>query len=312
MRNLLKAGLTLALLAGATASGWAKPNFAGACDGSAAIVAGKQIAVGNDENNVLRIYRPGGGSPVATLNLDSHLGTPKEADIEAGAVMEGRGYWITSHGRNSKAEQKPERMRFFATTATLPVKPVGQARRDLLAAAIADPKLAFLGLEAAAKLAPEAPGGLGIEGLAAGNGQTLLIGFRSPLVRFATGGKETAFLLPLVNPAAIVDSNAAPVFGAPIALDLRGRGVRDIMRTKAGDYRILAGSPGPEGNFALFRWSGVPGEAPRQVKLSLGDLRPEALVELNGPLLLLSDDGTDACKDAGQASQMFRGREVAQ
>jgi len=310
MSGTLIAMMTGLLLAGAASSAArAAPKFKGACDGSAGLATGRQIIVGNDENNRLRVYDLKGGSPVASLDLGRHLGTAKEADIEAGASMGGRGYWITSHGRNSKAEPKPDRARFFATSTALPLKAVGQARRDLLAAALADPKLAFLGLEAASRLAPEAPGGLNIEGLAAGNDQSLLIGFRSPLVRFARSGKETAFLLPLMNPAAVIDSAAAPVFGAPIALDLGGRGVRDILRTRVGDYLVVAGSPGPEGNFALFRWSGIAGEAPRQLNQPLGDLRPEAVVE-GSETLLLSDDGTDACKAAKESRQLFRGRSL--
>ena len=41
--------------------------FLQTCDGSAAVVAGGLIMIANDEDNILRLYRPRGGAPVAML-----------------------------------------------------------------------------------------------------------------------------------------------------------------------------------------------------------------------------------------------------
>src|SRR4051812_49374234 len=98
-------------------------EFTGICDASGAVALDEnRIIVGDDENPWLSIYR------LDTLQLEAQLPlnlpaigpvtTPKkppEADIEAATVVDGRLIWITSHGRNSKGEPKPERAQIFAT-----------------------------------------------------------------------------------------------------------------------------------------------------------------------------------------------------
>ena len=57
---------------------------------------------------------------------------------------------------------------------------------------------------------------------------------------------------------------------------------------------IAAGPTADSGSFALFRWSGRPGDAATPVTgIDLGDLRPEALFAIphTGQVQLLSDDG---------------------
>jgi hypothetical protein len=313
--------LLLALVAGAApgAPGAAVMSYRGPCDASAAVALdADHFAVAGDEDNTLRIYRRGRPEPVAEAPLASFLDSgDKESDLEGAATVGKRIYWIASHGRNSKGKLRPDRQRFFATDITpgaqAPrVTPAGTPYRRLLDDLTAAPGLAGLRLRDAAQLAPEAPGGLNIEGLAAMPDGSLLVGFRNPV----PNGR--ALLVPLLNPAELVAgvSGGKARFGEPMLLELRGRGIRSIERALDGrGYWIVAGPATDAGAFSLYRWSGETKDAPRIVDSSeLVGLRPEALVELpggNGSVQILSDDGgvmTDgkACKDRPMAAQTFR------
>ena len=302
---------------GATAS--AVMAYSGPCDASAAVALdAEHFAVAGDEDNTLRVYRRGRSGPVAEAPLAAFLGSSgNESDLEAAAAVGTRIYWIASHGRNSKGKLRPDRQRFFATDvdpgAQPPgVTPAGTPYSGLLDDLAAAQTLAGLRLGDAARLAPEAPGGLNIEGLAAMPDGSLLVAFRSPV----PNGR--ALLVPLLNPAELV--TAAPGrkarFGAPILLELRGRGVRSIDRALDGrGYWIVAGPASDGGAFSLYRWSGLATDTPRIVDSSdLVGLRPEALFALpgsGGALQILSDDGGvvtngTACKDRPMAAQGFR------
>src|SRR6187402_2463901 len=151
--------------------------FVGMCDASAAAaIDADRFVVADDEDNILRIYSRAGGKPLQTFDLSEFLGVQgkkksKETDLEAAAQLGDHTFWITSHGRNSKGKDKPERQRLFATRAqvrgdSVEIVPVGQPYSDLLDDLLADPQLAPYKLAAASELAPKAPGGLNIEGLA--------------------------------------------------------------------------------------------------------------------------------------------------
>lgn len=307
--------LTFVLLATAGAVGAQPVPYDGACDASAAIALdGRHFIVGNDETNALAVYVRGQPAPVATVQLGKFLGVggKDEADIEGAAPLGKRIYWITSHARDSKGRVQPDRQRFFATeivagSTTPRVAPVGRPYARLLDDMLAAPALAPYGLAAASRLPAEAEGGLNIEGLAAAPDGRLLIGLRNPLPR------GRALLIPLENPADVIDHGQRARLGAPVELDLGGRGIRSIERV--GDaYVIVAGPPADRGSFALYRWSGQAQEAPTPVAgVSLGDLRPEAMFALpdGRELQLLSDDGGlpirgTECKDLPAARQTFR------
>ena len=72
-------------------------------------------------------------------------------------------------------------------------------------------------------------------------------------------------------------------------LDLNNRGIRDIQWT-GSDYLILAGPVHKGDVFGLYRWDGTsdPTEINTEV---LNGLNAEALVQLNGEWLVISDDG---------------------
>lgn len=193
--------------------------FFGMCDASAAAIDEERFVVADDEDNILRVYARSGGHALSELDVSEFLENQgkkkaKEADLEAATQIGDQVFWITSHGRNSKGKDKPERQRLFATKVrvngdAVEITPVGQPYNSLLDDLIADEKLARYHLDEAAALAPKAAGGLNIEGLAATPEGYLLIGFRNPL----PGGKT--LIVPLLNPTEVVTGNQAKL-GAPI------------------------------------------------------------------------------------------------
>ncbi len=302
----------------ATPAGAQQPaTYNGPCDASAAVALDtSHFIVANDENNTLAIYRQGHPAPVGTLDLADFLGTAKgdESDIEGAATIGQRIYWIASHGRNSKGKARPDRQRFFATEI-VPGQPpgvrtIGQPYAGLLRDLLATENLKPYGLDEAARRAPEAEGGLNIEGLAATAEGKLLIGLRNPLHR------QKALLIPLDNPAEVIAGQRA-LFGTPMELDLGQRGIRSIERI-GNDYLIVAGPPADQGSFALYRWSGQRHDAPVAITgTDLKNLRPEALFALPGSAQaqLLSDDGglsVDgvACKKLPADRQGFRSQQL--
>lgn len=298
------AALLLAIAAGAAA---ADVRYDGLCDASAGVALdARHFVVADDEHNTLSVYRRGDAKRIGDIDLDHFLGARKEADLEGAAQVGQRIYWIASHARNSAGKLREDRQRFFATEIRgKTVEPVGKPYTALLADLLAAPGLAPLKLAEATSRAAEADGGFNIEGLAATADGHLLIGLRNPIPQ----GK--ALVIPLLNPAELVDGKGPARFGSVIRLDLGGRGVRSIERVDGG-YVIAAGPPADAGTFALFRWTGKPTDAPTPVKLDLGTLRPEALFAWpDGQLTLLSDDGgvmvgKKACKDADKGRRSFR------
>lgn len=296
----------LVLGAGTSAMAADIRTFRGLCDASAAVDAGNgAFWVANDEENTLRLYDPSAGTvPVGTLLMDAFLQVDPdepEADIEGAATDGDLVFWITSHGRNKDGKKRESRHRFFATRL-MPgetrrgLMPVGQPYAHLLRDLNDDPRYAGFRLKAAARRAPKDEGGLNIEALTTATEGAVWIGFRNPI----PGGR--ALLAPLRNSREVVLSGTAARLGAPLLLDLRGLGVRDIARLEEG-WLILAGRPDQGGGFRLFRWDGRT-DRPDELPLQLPpDFTPEAVLPVSGSapfqLLLLSDDGSievNGCK----------------
>jgi hypothetical protein len=297
-----------------------------ACDASAAAtISGTNLfAAASDEDSVLRVYdRAAGGPPVSSHDVAADLGLDDpekpETDIEGAAQLGDRMYWIGSHGRNNKAKVKKNRQCFFATTIersgpTVRLRLAGKAYKNLLNDLGSAPALAPFKLKAAfeAEISPEAPGGFNIEGLApALEAGHLLIGFRNPVPQ----GK--ALIVRLSNPAALVDGTAAAAeLAVAGVLDLQGRGIRALEFVPSSRrYLILAGAVDDGQQFRLYEWTGRADAQPRVLIDDISDLRPEELIVLDAnareiTLQLLSDDGTDVCKDAPMAQRSFRGRSV--
>jgi Protein of unknown function (DUF3616) len=291
--------------------------YQGVCDASGAVPVGTTMfAVADDEVNQIRLYhRDRGGPPVAVLDLTAFLEVdPKspESDLEAGARLGSRAYWIGSHSRNHRGHLRPNRNRFFATDIHetprgVELMPVGKPYKNLLRDLLDEPRLSRFDLATAARRMPKSAGGLNIEGLCATPDHHLLIGFRNPI----PGGR--ALLVPLLNPDAVIEGQTAR-FGDPMLLDLGGLGIRDIAFWR-GTYLISAGSYGGRGPFRLYEWSG--GDAkPRPLPgIQFGDMHPEAIIIYPDKGLkefqVLSDDGTRViddcpCKRLPEASKRFR------
>jgi len=287
-------------------------RYSGLCDASAAVfVAPSRFVVANDEDNTLRIYQTGTPEPQpGALDLEPFLGIQgdkREADLKGATRIGGRIYWIGSHGASAKGKGRPNRHRLFATDLTpgpagVELRPVGEPFRDLVPALAA---VAFEGFDpvAAGREAPESPGGLNVEGLTRTPDGRLLIGLRNPIPH------GMAILVPLDNPAGLVEGREPPALGPPVPLDLGGLGVRSIEYSEArGEYLVVAGAFDDSGRFALYRWSGRPANRPVEIPgIDLHGLRPEALaVALEGRgFLLLSDDGSvpvggTPCKDLAE------------
>ncbi|HLU66001.1 MAG TPA: DUF3616 domain-containing protein [Kofleriaceae bacterium] len=273
--------------------------FRGACDASGGVgLAGGRIAVADDEDNRLRIYdAAAGGRPVEVIDTRPQMadarGKHPEMDLEGTATIGTRVYFIASHGRKKSGKLAPARLRLFAAdvvhedgvgSLTLVGTPYSSLLEDLTEA----PALARFGLARAKELPPDEPGGLNIEGLTDSPDGHLVLGFRNPV----PNGK--ALLVPIENPAAMIDRGEPAQFGAPVELDLGGRGIRSVA-TWDGAYWIVGGtSVAPPLEPRLYRWDGR-GEPEWLRSVDFGDLNPEAIatVTVGGRtgLLLLSDDG---------------------
>ncbi len=301
------------------------PMFhSGMSDASAAVALDERLFLAaDDERNTLKVYRSDRDGPAVhaiawdeLLGVDLLNGKHPEVDIEGGTVLGDRIFWISSHGRNKDGVWRANRHRFFAMTVTVTnegvkAEPFGKAYDNLAVDLANDLRLQDLGwLDAlglgelhAPKLAPKRDG-LNIEGLcAARDGQSLLIACRNP-----TPDKK-ALLVPLLNPTAVLEDQAAPKFGDPILLKLRVKkkkkkdiqlGIRSIEYSPQHEsYLILGGPHDRRRVFGLFKWSGDPDEKPRLIKQStklinqIEDFVPEALIVFpdRKEIQLLSDDG---------------------
>jgi hypothetical protein len=277
-------------------------SYHGMCDASAGVAVGKGLfAVGNDEDNTLRVYRAGtgtgteGGSPVTSTDLSTFLRVETkfpESDLEGAAWLGRHVFWITSHGRNREGKYRESRHRFFATTVeetgdTVRLAPTGVPYRRLLRDLTHDGRFAQFHLSEASKLPPKHPAALNIEGLCATPEGSLLIGFRNPI----PFGR--ALLVPLLNPEHVILGLPAQL-GSPILLNLGGQGIRDLGYW-SGKYVIVAGSADAEGVSRLFLWEGLGKEPSLLAGVDFRDFNPEALViypENTRAFQVLSDDGT--------------------
>ena len=318
--------LAFAIAVVGSAATAADVRFTGMCDASGAIpLSTDRFAVADDEDNLLRIYDAGtGGAPLGEIDISSQLGVeptrsrkgrlkpPPETDIEAATTLNGRAYWITSHGRDSRGEQRRERLRFFTTTVPDEYRPLAVtavAPETFFEQLLAAPQLRPFDLSAAAMRPPKTPGGLNIEGLSATPDGGLLIGFRNPIP------DGLALLVVLENPEQVMAGEAAR-FGEPIQLDLGGLGVR-ALSLRHSRYLITAGHHDSGGESRLYAWNGI--GAPEQVAVDLRDFNPEGYFQhaARADVMLLSDDGgrmvgTHPCKRLKKREQKyFRGRWVA-
>jgi hypothetical protein len=305
----------------------------GVSDASTAIaIDANWMFVGDDENQFIGIYsRTRSGPPVAGQDFSSVLrlvdrytnGLPKEVDIEASTRVGNRLYWLGSHSHAFDASERTNRARLFGAdlsgTGTNAVMKV-LAHYDFLQVDLLDwdakglhgKGANYYGLVESSQpgVHPKTPDGSGfnIEGLCMAPGSTsnAYVAFRAPLI--PPGARAKALLIPVRNFAQLASKAHGPgraLFGAPIELNLGGRGVRSI-EGNGTNYLIVAGPPGagddlpPPGNFKLFTWSGQTNDVPQEHDANLTGLNPEGIVEVGpGPwsatnlFQIISDNGTN-------------------
>jgi hypothetical protein len=199
----------------------------------------------------------------------------KECDLEGAAKIGDLIFWIGSHGRNKKGEEKKERQVLFATKLSgvgkdAKLEIAGKVYTQLLDDLLKDSALAAFDLAKAATMASKNEGTLNIKSLAA-DGDKLWIGFRNPKNK-----AEEALLVPLLNPTDIIKEGARGKLGDPVMLKLGGLGVRDLVAWNDG-FLIIAGDfddrfePGAKPS-RVFYWK--PGTDPRDIGVDFGDLNP--------------------------------------
>lgn len=325
------------------------PN-AGTTEGSSDASTALQLPdnfmiVADDEANVLRVYPRGGGAAVKEWSYK--LEGPKlakELDLEAGTRI-GDTLYFTGSNSNKKdgGDAAADRSHLFAvkvsgTGAATVFDYVGQfslLEAQLIAwdtgnsHGLGASHFGFAA-SAAAGIVPERVDGFSIEGMTSSPGDAALwLGFRAPQTGALVRAK--ALIVPLQNYAALMAGTATQAtFGAPIELELGGRGIRSIDEGSDGNYLIVAGPAGPsiaevDRNFALFAWDGNANSAPVELSNDLEALRRatggsfESTVDVPGPVkagtqvqLLLDNgdtkwDGKTASKDLPPAEQKFDG-----
>ncbi len=283
----------------------------GICDASAAVPWGEDhFFVGNDEDNVLRLYDSHqSGKAIESVDINEYFSPQddEEIDVEGVTTLGNVSYWITSHGRSKKGKFKQKRHQFFAVQffdndSILGI--MGQSYQKLVLSDMLDnPLFQEYDLKTAETIAPK-EGGLNIEGLTATPEGDLLIGFRSPLF------ENKAVLIPLKNPLELVTQTETKAqLGEPIFVDLAGLGVRSIEYWPVIQaYIIIAGEVGGGDRFALYLWSGNPSENPEPINLTLPeDFRPESVLfypHLSDRFQILSDDGTIERVDGKQCKKI--------
>jgi hypothetical protein len=304
--------------------------FTGTSDTSTGIALDDHtMLVGDDENQVLRIYsRDDSGLPYGGFDFTSNLaltdldsGVPREVDIEASARNGSRIYWSGSHSNSDAGALRPDRYRVFATDLTgsgagtelVYTGRYDHLRDDLLTWDQANANVLGLTDSAAAGVGAKQASGFNVEGLAiAPDNSSAYVAFRAPLL--PTDARTQALIVPVKNFDALVTGGGLSgslaagnaQFGAPILLDLGGRGIREIVRNTAGQYLIIAGPPGddngvPPADFRLFTWTGNPNDKPIALSFDLTSLQAggswESVVGFSDtvgpatPIQLLVDNG---------------------
>ncbi len=103
---------------------------------------------------------------------------------------------------------------------------------------------------------------LDIEGLSYRRmSQDLLLGLRHPMAG------ERSIVVPITNPNAMFDAGAAPVFGAPILLDLDGGGIRAMSYDPVLSAYVISNEiRGKDGRKESQLWWNSNTEAPAPIR----------------------------------------------
>ncbi|MEW6445408.1 MAG: ExeM/NucH family extracellular endonuclease [Pseudomonadota bacterium] len=301
------------------------------------------MVVGDDEANVLRVYSREGGAAVKEWSYASDLGLgSNELDLEAGTRIGDTLYFIGSHSNSSGGSEDNNREHVFAVTVSgsgadttfTYVNQYAGLESDLAAWDSNNTHglgANYFGLTAssAGGVAPEAASGFSIEGMTANQaGNALLLALRAPQSSTTSRDKAVIVSVDLAN------LFTTPSFGAPVELDLDGRGIRSIEKAADGNgYLVLAGPAGAASveatqDFRLYRLDNALTTA-TEIDVDLDALLVatggsfETIVDVlntaQGTLVqLLQDNGdtiwpgkSQASKSLPAAEQQFQGNWIA-
>jgi predicted extracellular nuclease len=314
----------------------------GTSDASTAIaIDANYVLVGDDENQVLRLYdRNNSGLPIAGFDFTSSLGltdisggVPREVDIEASTRVGDRIFWLGSESNSDSGSSRPNRDRIFATDisgtgAATTLSYVGRydfLKEDIIAWDVNNihgkgANYYGLATSAASGVGSKQSDGYNIEGLEMSpDNTTAYVAFRAP--QEPTANRTKALIVPVTNFTSLLSPNGgtqgSATFGAPIELDLGGRGIREIRKNAANQYIIIAGAAGDAGaapnDFRLYTWTGILADAPVLRAADLTALNAggsfESIVELPASLTsssqiqLLVDNGDYVLYNDGTAAK---------
>lgn len=299
----------------------------GYSDASAAIAINDSLMlVADDENNVLSVYHQNkSGLPVSVFDYDDYVSSAsddgKEIDCEAAVRSKTNSntiYFIGSHGNGGKAfSERPKRNTLMAATVDASTANIkfkfkdvySDLRKQLIK--WGDANNYHFSKCAASGEKPKQIAGFNIEGMCfAPDTTTLWIAFRAPLVPLSN--RNNAVLAPIKNFEQWFNNghkNKQLEFDKPVELNLRGRGVRDIIQLSNKKYLIVTGSADETKNTALFLWNGNSVETPTQLEFTeIKELNIEAAIELKLvndkiQIQLLCDDGSTNFYNNGVAAK---------
>jgi hypothetical protein len=297
----------------------------GISDGSTAVALDDDYYIAaDDELNVLNVYsRSNSGLPFKSYNYTSGLNLPDpakpEVDVEASAksaTIAGRIYWLGSMSNGkSPFDNKPNRNRLFATSVTGTGASAsfsfdgyyGNLRTSLIA--WGDANGYDFSSSAAAGVDSKSPSGFAAEGMVFGpDNTTLFIGLRAPLV--PTTNRTKAVIAPILNFESWFNNGAPasdPAFGAPIELNLAGKGIRELIKLSNGSYIIIAGNSGETVSGAIYKWTGIASDAPVQISApAVETLNAEGAMQIGTSLTslqVITDKGGDVLYNDGIAAK---------
>ncbi|MEH2285643.1 MAG: putative Ig domain-containing protein [Nostoc sp.] len=313
----------------------------GTSDASTAIpVGGTFFLEADDENQVLRLYDDSkSGLPVTGFDFTSSLGLTqtdgsgvlREVDLEASTKVGDRIFWLGSQSNSDDGKNRPNRDRIFATDitgtgASTTLSYVGRynfLKEDIINWDVNNghgkgANYYGLAASAATNVGSKQGDGYNIEGLEiAPDNTTAYIAFRAPQV--PPSGRSNALIVPVSNFTSLISASGGGVqgsaqFGAPIELDLGGRGIREIRKNANNQYVIIAGPAGDAGaasnDFRLYTWDGNPNSEPQLRAATFPtSFNPEGIISIpdnltnTSQIQFVSDDGNSVLYNDGTAAK---------
>ncbi len=293
--------------------------YAGAGNGSTEIDVGDgYMIVGDDENNVLRLYDERvSGEPVKTFDFTSKLPYGStEMDIEASARAGDTLYWMGSISNSHKGKPEPGHDVVFAATITgsganTELNYLGSythLREDMIEWDEDNGNPLGLAESTASGVASDQASGFNAEGLefAAGSTSTAYVAFRAPLE--PPNDRNDALLIPVTDFSSLVSGTKA-TFGAPLEWNLGGLGIREIRKNANNEYLVIAGtSDESNSSFGLYEWDGNTADPPVLTSTELSAVAEgawEGIVSVPDPIAdgdtveLVEDNGDSVWYDNG-------------